>query len=90
MDTEHDISKIPDTQKAVFKKAYEGKSRTAAVKAKCLECCCFQREEVRNCTVRSCPLWMYRPFSGKSTSKPPSKTASIEKNGKNRATDTEE
>lgn len=31
-----------------------------AIKAKCLDCCCGQRDEVKNCPSKSCPLWMYR------------------------------
>lgn len=34
----------------------------AVVKAKCLECCNFDRSEIRDCTVLACPLWAYRPF----------------------------
>ena len=32
-----------------------------AIKAKCLDCCCGQREEVRECPAKDCPLWQYRP-----------------------------
>lgn len=46
----------------VFKKAKSGKSRLAAIKAKCLECCGFQRSEVQRCTVETCPLHPYRPY----------------------------
>ncbi len=31
-----------------------------AIKAKCLDCCCGQREEVRECPVKECPLWTFR------------------------------
>lgn len=31
-----------------------------AIRAKCLECSCGQMSEVRNCTVKTCPLWEYR------------------------------
>ena len=47
---------------AVTRKAYEGNSRTAGVKAKCLDCCCWQRIEIANCTVSACPLHPYRPY----------------------------
>ena len=33
-----------------------------AIKIKCLECSCWQKEEVKNCTVKSCPLWQVRPY----------------------------
>lgn len=31
-----------------------------AIKAKCLDCCCGQREEVKMCPVEDCPLWAFR------------------------------
>ncbi len=31
-----------------------------AIKAKCLDCCCGQREEVRECPMKDCPLWQFR------------------------------
>ena len=31
-----------------------------AIKAKCLDCCCGQREEVRECPAKECPLWQFR------------------------------
>ena len=31
-----------------------------AIKAKCLDCCCGQREEVKLCPVEDCPLWAFR------------------------------
>lgn len=31
-----------------------------AIKAKCLNCCCGQREEVKLCPVKDCPLWQFR------------------------------
>ena len=44
-----------------------------AIKAKCLDCCCGQMSEVRNCLVISCPLYNFRnghnPFSKRTMSK---------------------
>lgn len=31
-----------------------------AIRAKCLDCCCGQANEVRLCTATQCPLWVYR------------------------------
>ena len=43
-----------------------------AIKAKCLDCCCGQMSEVRNCLVISCPLYNFRnghnPFSKRNMS----------------------
>lgn len=42
-----------------------------AIKAKCMECCCYQREEVKQCPVEACALWSFRlgknPYRAKST-----------------------
>lgn len=32
------------------------------VKLKCLDCCCFDKEEVRRCSTITCPLHKIRPF----------------------------
>lgn len=47
---------------AITRKAYEGNSKAAAIKAKCLDCCCWQRVEISNCTAFACPLHPYRPY----------------------------
>ncbi len=39
-----------------------------AIRAKCLECSCGSPDEVRNCQVKTCPLWEYR-FGTKKKSK---------------------
>ena len=31
-----------------------------AIRAKCLDCCCGQKNEVRLCPACNCPLWPYR------------------------------
>lgn len=31
-----------------------------AIRLKCLECCCGQANEVRNCHIKDCALWSYR------------------------------
>ena len=50
------------TSEAAFRKAYSGTSPAAAIKAKCIECCCMQRNEVARCAIEGCPLWPYKPF----------------------------
>jgi len=32
----------------------------AAIRAKCMDCVCFQQAEVRECTAIQCPLHPYR------------------------------
>ena len=31
-----------------------------AIRAKCLDCCCDQRDEVKLCPATKCPLWEFR------------------------------
>ena len=39
---------------------HTSKSVLAAVRAKCLDCCCYEPTEVRKCVATSCPLWPLR------------------------------
>lgn len=41
-----------------------------AIKAKCLDCCCDQKKEVKLCPIDTCPLWEFRPFQGRDKSEP--------------------
>lgn len=36
------------------------RTRAKAIRAKCLDCCCDYAAAVRNCSIKSCPLWIYR------------------------------
>ena len=42
-----------------------------AIRAKCLDCCAYDKGEVRLCPSTDCPLWPYRnghrPKTGEST-----------------------
>lgn len=31
-----------------------------AIREKCIECCCGDKKEVRECSITRCPLWPYR------------------------------
>ena len=37
-------------------------SPAKAVKAKCLECVGYSRQEIVDCSAEGCPLFRYRPF----------------------------
>ena len=57
---------LPDTCKKLWHRCFMGKSSNAeAIKAKCLDCCAYDRDEVKNCTVKTCPLWSKRPYAQK-------------------------
>lgn len=54
---------LPDTCKRGWYDCFTSKSTNKrAIKAKCLDCSNYQREEVVECTVKTCPLWNFRPF----------------------------
>lgn len=36
------------------------RQRQAAIRIKCLECCCWQKAEVTRCEIRGCALWALR------------------------------
>ncbi len=59
------LAQIPDLYRATYLKALSG-SKTAAVKAQCLECVGWQRAEVTRCTDDGCPLFNVRPYQKKS------------------------
>lgn len=49
--------------RTVMAKAYSGTaSPRSAIKAQCLHCVGFIRDDVTHCTGFSCPLWAYRPY----------------------------
>ena len=54
---------LPSAETA-FREAFAGKSLAAAIKAKCVQCSCWQRAEITLCKVEACALWRYRPFQG--------------------------
>lgn len=59
------LADMPDSARRGYLRAIQGKaSPRAAIKAFCMECCGWQRDEVRLCTAQACPLYAYRPFQG--------------------------
>jgi hypothetical protein len=31
-----------------------------AIRIKCIDCCCHQPSEIKNCEITTCPIWPYR------------------------------
>src|SRR5262245_44178762 len=54
-------TRVPSWAAAHLDRARRG-SLSGAIAAKCAECTCFQREEIRACEVRAWPLWAFRPY----------------------------
>jgi hypothetical protein len=56
-------TEIPQKYRILYQKAISGQSKTAAIQVHCLECCGWQKEEVRECTDINCALFAYRPYT---------------------------
>ncbi len=62
------LAAAPVSVQGIVQRAFEGSaSPRQAIKAKCLTCCNYDRNEVEHCTVVRCPLWAYRPYTAKSS-----------------------
>ena len=64
---------VPKLYKGIYKRAMESNSKAAAIKAFCLECVHYQRNEITDCTDVDCPLFKHRPYQDKSTDFSPQK-----------------
>lgn len=49
---------MPKVYRSSYDKAVSGKSLRAAVNSFCLECCMWEREEVRRCTLSPAPYML--------------------------------
>ena len=58
------VEKSPISCQGILRDAFNKTApKSRAIKAKCLDCCCFDRDEVKNCKAELCPLWHYRPYT---------------------------
>ena len=55
------VATTPERFLPVAHRVAKGSMR-AAVQLKCLDCCCHQTTEIRNCTAIECALWPFRPY----------------------------
>jgi len=53
--------RIKEKGKSLIRNVRKG-SMSAVIKAKCLDCCAGEEQEIRMCNIKSCPLYLYRPF----------------------------
>ena len=57
------LQNIGGASYGIIRRAFEGTSSPRqAIKAKCLDCSNYVRDEVKHCTVVLCPLDSYRPY----------------------------
>ncbi len=57
------IAEIPKKYRRIYKKAVETNNKSAAIEAFCLECICWQKNEIINCSCLTCPLFGVRPYT---------------------------
>jgi len=57
------LKQVPAKYQALYERAMSGKSRKAAMRVFCLECCGWEIKEVFLCTDVGCSLHPYRPTS---------------------------
>jgi hypothetical protein len=67
-------AEIPKKYRKIYKNAAERLNKSAAINAFCLECVCWQKNEIINCSCLACPLFGLRPYT-KETNKEPKKNA---------------
>ncbi len=57
------IASHSPSRAGLFQSVYYGRrSKALAVKAKCLDCSCWQVERIKDCSSVICPLWRVRPY----------------------------
>ena len=56
------LEHVPVLYRPTYERAFSGKSKAAAIKAACLNCCGNVRAEVTACAVYACPLFSHRPY----------------------------
>ncbi len=57
------LASISKSRIKLFKRVYTGRAAPRnAIKAFCYDCLDFNEQEIRTCTVPSCPLYEYRPY----------------------------
>jgi len=57
------VVQMPKSLVATYEKSF--KSKAAAIKSMCAECCGYDRKAIRECTGYGCPLYPHRPYQGK-------------------------
>ena len=56
--------------RTIMQKAYDGTAAPrSAVKAMCLQCVGYVRDDITHCSAHSCPLWAFRPYVLKGVAK---------------------
>lgn len=62
------LIKRPKRVDPIEKAKQNPKSLRSAINAKCFDCCCYHKPEVKFCTAINCPLHHLRPWQPKEIS----------------------
>ena len=54
------LADCPAKFRNLYRRAWSGKSRQAAIRIHCLECCGWQAREVAKCSAPACALYEFR------------------------------
>jgi len=57
------LKDVPKRYKAKARRALTGTSRVDSMEWHCVWCCGYDYQAVKECQVRWCPLWRFRPGS---------------------------
>jgi hypothetical protein len=57
------IAEIPKKYRKIYRKAVQDNNKNAAIQSFCLECVCWQKNEITNCSCLACPLFGLRPYA---------------------------
>jgi hypothetical protein len=85
VDAGHKIGRDPRTVSVedYARAGIEGEAILQVIRAKCMDCCVEQADEVRKCTAITCPNWPYRmgsnPFRAKRQLSDEQRTALVER-----------
>jgi len=57
------LTTVPALSKGIMTRAFAKEGpKSNVIRAKCLDCCHFDRNEITNCTTFTCPLHVWRPY----------------------------
>lgn len=56
--------RTPKNYHSLIKKIRQG-NKGAGIRLLCLECSDYHTDEIKNCPIQQCPLWIFRPYQDK-------------------------
>lgn len=60
------LRSVPEKHKIATERALLGQiAKTTAIRVKCLQCCNYERETIKQCAVLTCALFPVRPYQDK-------------------------